>query len=376
VRVALVHDYLNQYGGAERVLEILHELYPDAPIYTSIFDPTTMPRSFQSWDIRTSFLQRIPLSRRIHRTLLPLYPLAFESFDFSGYDVVLSNSSAWAKGVITPPQTLHVCYCLSPMRWAWSYDAYIQREQLGRSARRLLPPVIHYLRLWDVASAQRVDRFIGISRVVRDRIAKYYRRDADLIFPPVDAARIPMGGEHGDEYLVVSRLIPYKRIDLAVAACTRLGLPLRVIGDGRDRPRLTALAGPTVRFAGRLPDHEVHAALGRCRAFIFPGEEDFGIAPVEAMAAGRPVIAYAGGGALDTVAEHISGRFFAPQTVDALADMLTSWIPESFDPPAIRAHAMQFDTGAFQNQTQEYVAAAHREHQARRSVATHERASV
>jgi glycosyltransferase involved in cell wall biosynthesis len=376
VRVALVHDYLNQYGGAERVLEVLHELYPDAPVYTSLFDRATVPRSFRSWDIRTSFLQRIPLSHRIHRALLPLYPLAFESFDLHEYDVVLSNSSAWAKGVITPPQTLHVCYCLSPMRWAWNYDAYVQREQLRGSARRLLPPVIHYLRIWDVVSAQRVDRFIGISRVVRDRIAKYYRREADLIFPPVDAARIPMGAERSDEYLVVSRLIPYKRIDLAVAACTRLGVPLRVIGDGRDREKLAALAGPTVRFDGRVSDRDVHTALGRCRAFIFPGEEDFGIAPVEAMAAGRPVVAYAAGGALDTVSDGVSGRYFAPQTADALADTLASFDSASFDPDAVRAHAMQFDTAAFKEQIQAYVADAFREHQARVSVAARERTSV
>jgi glycosyltransferase involved in cell wall biosynthesis len=376
VRVALVHDYLNQYGGAERVLEVLHELYPDAPIYTSLFDSTTMPSQFRSWDIRTSFLQRIPGSHRIYRSLLPLYPLAFESFDFSAYDVVLSNSSAWAKGIITPPNTLHVCYCLSPMRWAWNYAGYVQREQLGPSTRGLLPPVIHYLRVWDATSAQRVDRFIGISRVVVDRIAKYYRRPADLIFPPVDAARIPLGTEHGNEFLVVSRLIPYKRIDLAVAACSQLGLPLRVIGDGRDREKLVAIAGPTVKFEGRLSDQEVHAALGHCRAFIFPGEEDFGIAPVEAMAAGRPVVAYAGGGALDTVADGTSGRFFGQQTVAALADTLERFEGGAYSPAAVRAHAMKFDTASFKDQIVRYVARAYAEHRDALAVAAPESASV
>ncbi len=375
MRVALVHDYLNQYGGAERVLEVLHDLYPDAPIYTSLLDPAIMPPAFQSWDIRTSFLQRIPGSRRVHRALLPLYPLAFESFDLSGYDVVLSNSSAWAKGVITPPNTLHVSYCLSPMRWAWSYEGYVQREQLRNSARSLLPPVIHYLRMWDVTSAQRVDRFIGISRVVVDRITKYYRRSADLIFPPVDASHIPMGTEHGDEFLVVSRLIPYKRIDLAVAACSRLSLPLRVIGDGRDRDKLMAMAGPTVKFEGRLSDQEVHAALGHCRAFIFPGEEDFGIAPVEAMAAGRPVIAYAAGGALDTVAAG-TGRFFHHQSVDALADALGRFEGDSYDPVGVRTHAMKFDTATFREQIVSYVERALVEHRGALAVATPEGASV
>ncbi len=376
MRIALIHDYLNQYGGAERVLEVLHDLYPDAPVYTSLFDPATMPRHFQSWDIRTSFMQRIPGARRAHRSLLPLYPLAFESFELSDYDVVLSNSSAWAKGVITPPNTVHVCYCLSPMRWVWNYGGYVQREELGTVARRLLPPIVHYLRLWDVTSAQRVDRFIGISRVIVDRIAKYYRRAADMIFPPVDTCRIPMGSRRGDEYLVVSRLVPYKRIDLAIAACSRLGLPLTVIGDGRDREKLMAQAGPTVRFAGRLSDGDVHAALGQCRAFIFPGEEDFGIAPVEAMAAGRPVVAYAGGGALDTVVEGRTGRFFAPQTVDALADVLRAFDADAFDPAAVREHAMRFDTAAFRDQIASYVERAYAEHRAGLAVATSRGASV
>lgn len=369
MRIALVHDYLNQYGGAERVLEVLHELYPSAPVYTSLFDPAVMPPRFRSWDIRTSFIGRIPLARRFHRSLLLLYPLAFESFDLSGYDVVLSNSSAWAKGVITPPHTLHICYCLSPMRWAWSYDLYVREERISRPARVLLPPGVHYLRLWDVVSARRVDRFVGISRVVVQRIAKYYRRPADLIFPPVDVTGTPFQEEPGEEFLVVSRLVPYKRVDLAVAACTRLNAPLRVIGDGRDRQRLMALAGPTIRFDGRLSDEAVHAALGRCRAFLFPGEEDFGIAPVEAMAAGRPVIAYAAGGALDTVVEGLSGRFFAPQTVDALTDALAAFNPQAFQPRAIREHAMQFDTGAFRERIRQYVEQAYREHRAQRSVA-------
>jgi len=354
-RIALVHDYLNQYGGAERVLETFHELYPNAPIYTSLYDPDVMPPKFRSWDIRTSFLQRIPGSRRFHRPLLLLYPMAFESFDLRDYDVVISNSSAWAKGVITGPDTLHVSYCLTPMRWAWSYDEYVNRERMGKAARRVLPSAVHYLRLWDVATANRVDRFIGISRVVVSRIAKYYRRDADLISPPVDVESIPFNPQAGNSFLVVSRLIPYKRIDLAVSACSRLSLPLTVVGDGRDRAQLQAAAGPTVRFTGRLSDREVRDALAGCGAFLFPGEEDFGIAPVEAMAAGRPVVAYAGGGALDTVADGVTGRFFAPQTVGALEERLSDFDFNGFSPEAIRAHAMQFDTRSFTQTFARYV---------------------
>lgn len=376
MRVALVHDYLNQYGGAERVIEALHALYPDAPVYTSLYDAAAVPARFRSWDIRTSFLQRMPLARRFPRAFFLLYPLAFESFDLSGYDVVISNSSAWCKGVVTPPETIHICYCLTPMRWAWSYEGYVEREQLGQAARRVLPAAMHYLRLWDAASANRVDRFIGISRAVVARIAKYYRREADWIAPPVNIRAIPLGTEAGSDYLVVSRLVPYKRIDLAVAACSHLGLPLTVIGDGRDRARLEALAGPTVRFVGRVPDARVYEALTRCQAFLFPGEEDFGIAPVEAMAAGRPVVAYAGGGALDTIVEGLTGRFFTPQTVDALTEQLASFGRHRFDPHAIREHAMRFDTGSFQEAFGQYVQRARAEHAAANDVARRQGSSL
>ena len=375
MRVALVHDYLNQYGGAERVLEALHHLYPDAPVYTSIYDPASMPAHFKSWDIRTSFLQRIPLARQLHRSFLLLYPTAFESFDLRGYDVVVSNSSAWSKFVITPPETLHVCYCLTPMRWAWNYEEYVEREQLGGIVRRVLPFAVHYLRKRDTATASRVDRFIGISRAVVARIAKYYGREADLIAPPVDTQSVPVGDGPGDSYLVASRLVPYKRIDLAVVACSRLGVPLTVVGDGRDRSRLEALAGPTIRFVGRLPDRGVYETMARSRAFLFPGEEDFGIAPVEAMAAGRPVIAYAAGGALDTVIDGVTGCLFSPQTVEALADRLRAFNPDDFEPSAIRQHAMRFDTRVFQESFAAYVKRS-RDERAAQPVAPWEPASV
>lgn len=380
MRVALVHDYLNQYGGAERVLEALHDLYPEAPVYTSIYDPRAVPPQYRQWDIRTSFLQRIPFSLRLglrfHRALLPLYPLAFESFDLSTYDVVLSCSSAWAKGVITGPKTLHVCYCLTPMRWAWTYQEYVEREGLGRSVQRVLPAVMHYLRMWDSTSAQRVDRFIGISSTVVARIQKYYRRDADLIFPPVDTEAIHLGTTNGSEYLIVSRLVPYKRIDLAVAACSHLGLALTIIGDGRDRARLATRAGPTVRFMGRRPDGEARAAMGACRALLFPGEEDFGITPLEAMAAGRPVIAYAGGGALDTIIDGVTGRLFRPQTVEALEEQLTSFDPAGFDPDSLRRHALGFSRTRFQQAIAAYVEEAWRARQAEGAFAQSAEASV
>src|SRR5581483_10026089 len=203
-RVALVHDYLNQYGGAERVIEALHELFPEAPVFTSLYDPAAMPARYRTWDIRTSFLQRIPAARRFHRSLLLLYPMAFEAFDLRQFDVVISNSSAWAKSVITGPATTHICYCLTPMRWAWNYAEYGEREGLGKATRAVLPAAIHYLRLWDVATAKRVDRFVGISRAVVARIGKYYGRAADLIPPPVDVADAELSTSHSDQFLVVS----------------------------------------------------------------------------------------------------------------------------------------------------------------------------
>ncbi|MPZ13710.1 MAG: glycosyltransferase [Chloroflexi bacterium] len=369
MRVALVHDYLNQYGGAERVLDALHELYPHAPVYTSLFDPEAMPHRYRTWDIRTSFLQRIPLARRFHRACFLLYPAAFESFDLAGYDLVISDSSAWAKGVITRPETMHICYCHTPMRWAWNYEEYVAREQLGAAVRRILPVAIHFLRKWDTSNARRVDRFIGNSRAVVARIAKYYRREAELIPPPVDTRRIQMEARPGDSLLVVSRLAPYKRVDLAVEACSRMSLPLTVVGDGRDRGRLEALAGATVRFVGRQSDDTVFAAMAGCRAFLFPGEEDFGIAPVEAMAAGRPVVAYASGGALDTVVDGVTGRLFSPQTTEALIAALETLDAERFDPVGIRRHAMGFDTRVFQERIVSYVEQALLAHRQRTAVA-------
>lgn len=355
-RVALAHDYLNQYGGAERVLEALHALYPEAPVYTSMYWPEKMSPTIRGMDVRTSFMQSLPFVKQKHQPFLPLYPLAFESFDLSGYDLVISNSSAFCKGVITQPHTLHVCYCLTPMRWVWSYRAYVERERLSRAVRTVLPAAISQLRAWDVASAQNVDRFIGISRAVAARINKYYRRDAAVIYPPVScSAFAPQPGREEDYYLVVSRLIPYKRIDLAIDACTRLGVKLKVVGGGRDEADLRARAGPTVQFLGRVSDAELKDLLARCRAFIFPGEEDFGITPLEASASGRPVVAFAAGGALDTIAEGQTGVFFREQRVEAVMEAIQTVELHAWDPHQIRAHAERFDTSVFHREMGAFV---------------------
>lgn len=361
MRLALVHDWMNQVGGAEGVLEQLVALFPDAPIYTSIYDSGAMPASWREWDIRPSWMNRLPLVKKHHQPFLPLYPLAFEGLDLSGYDVVLSNKSGFCHGIITPPETLHICYCLTPTRYVWRYHDYARREGLGRLGRIALVPMLSYLRLWDRLAADRVDRFIAISSEIRRRIAKYYRRESEIVYPPVDTQRFTPSDGYDDYFLIVGRLVPYKRVDLAVRACTTLGLPLKVGGSGRDWVRLRSIAGPTVEFLGRVPDSVLPDLMARCKAFLFPGEEDFGITPVEAMAAGRPVIAYASGGALDTVIEGRTGALFGEQSVKALVEVLQCFDPNAYDPSVIRQHAEQFDTAVFRQKIREYVAQAYEE---------------
>ncbi len=359
MKVALVHDYLNQMGGAERVVMAFHEIFPDAPIYTSIYDPQRVDPAFQKMDIRTSFMQKLPMVTKHHQPYLPFYPFAMEKLDLRGYDLVLSSSSAFGKGVITRPETLHICYCHTPMRWCWNYDEYIEREQLGKAARTILPFFITGLRVWDQASAMRVDHFIANSPVVAERIQKYYRRDAVIIPPPVEASRFPFDptSETEDYFFIASRLIPYKRIDLAIEACNRLRLPLLISGSGRDLERLQKLAGPTIRFLGRLPDDQITHYFMHCRAFLFPGEEDFGITPLEAQACGRPVIAYGAGGALASIVDGTTGVFFHEQTVESLVEVLASFNERAFDPHVIHNHALEFDTPRFHRRILQFIEA-------------------
>lgn len=350
MRLAIVCSWLNQYGGAERVLEVIHDMYPQAPVYTSIYWPRALPQRYGSWDIRPSFLNRLPFIKRWHRPFLALYPLGFESFDLRDYDLVLSVTSAFAHGIITSSHTQHVCYCLTPARFLWNYHTYVEREELGRLERLALLPLLQRLRLWDRSAAERVDRFIAISTTVQRRIKSHYGRDSQIIYPPVRIGHSDRDCEPEDYFLIVSRLVPYKRIDLAVRAFNRLGLPLRIVGDGRDRAALEAMAKPNVQFMGHLSDVEVREQMARCRAFVFPGEEDFGIAPVEAMAAGRPVIAYGAGGALDTVIEGESGTFFREPNPDALIEAVRRLERYRFDPDHLRTHAQRFGIARFERE--------------------------
>ncbi len=330
-------------------------MYPQAPIYTSMFWPQAFPSRYRGWDIRPSFMDRLPLVHRHHQWFLPLYPYAFEQFDLSEYDLVLSVTSAFAHGVVTRARTLHICYCLTPARFLWDYDNYAERESLGPLVRWVLPLLIRNLRLWDRAAADRVDQFVAISRAVQQRIGKHYGRDSDIVYPPVEVERIALSRHEGDHYLIISRLVPYKRIDLAVEAFNELGRPLLIIGEGRDRPRLEAMAGPNVRFVGHVADDALGEYLSGCRAFVFPGEEDFGIAPLEAQAAGRPVVAYAGGGALETVVEGQTGVFFREPTPAALAEAIQQLDALQFDPVAIRQHAMRFDRTEFERRLADLI---------------------
>jgi len=359
MKVALVHDYLNQMGGAERVVLALHEMFPEAPLYTSIYDPLRVDIAFQSIDIRTSFMQKFPLVKKHHQPFLLFYPFAMEQFDLRGYDLVLSSSSAFAKGIITRAETMHICYCHTPMRWCWNYHEYVEREQLGRIPRSILPFFISALRVWDQTSSMRVDHFIANSPVVADRIRKYYRRDAVVIPPPVEVSRFTFNPttRPEDYFLIISRLMPYKRIDLAIEACNQLQLSLVIIGSGRDKNRLKRIAGPSIRFIGRLSDQEVLYYYAHCRALILPGEEDFGITPLEAQASGRPVIAYAAGGALASVIDNVTGTFFHKQTVESLMEVLASFDEQRYDPQTIYNHALEFDQPRFRRRIQQFIAA-------------------
>jgi glycosyltransferase involved in cell wall biosynthesis len=296
----------------------------------------------------------LPFARRRQQLYLPLYPTAFERFDFSGYDLVLSNKSGFCHGVITGPETLHICYCLTPTRYVWRYHQYAHQEQLSRPVRLALQPFLTWLRMWDRLAADRVDHFIAISEEVRRRIDKIYRRDSVIIHPPVDTGRFEPASRVEDYYLLVGRLVPYRRVDLLIKAFNKMDKPLVIAGSGRDRQRLEAMAGPTINFLGYVPDGELPGLMARCRAFVFPGEEDFGIAPLQAMAAGRPVIAYAGGGALETVVPG-TGSLFADQSVAAIIKAVESFDPAAVSPATIRAHAEKYDLKLFKEKLSSFI---------------------
>ena len=347
MKVAIVHDFFCNLGGSDQVAAVLHQLYPDAPVYTLLVsDRNRQEALLQGMDIRASFIQRLPLARRRHEVYLPLFPLAVESFDLTGYDLLLSSSHACAKGVIPAPEALHICYCYTPARYAWDLS-YLYARHAPRLMRWYIALVMHRFRVWDLSAASRVDHFVADSCFVARRIERYYRRTSTVIYPPVDTAFFTPGGQDGGYYLVVSRLTAYKQIDLAVEAFNRLGKPLWIVGDGPERRRLQAMAGPSIRFLGALPREGVRDAMRGCQALIYPGKEDFGITPVEVQATGRPVIAFGQGGALESVLDAVTGVFFEEQTVEALCKAVDRAARLSFDREVIRRNAARFGREVF-----------------------------
>jgi glycosyltransferase involved in cell wall biosynthesis len=347
MRIAVVHDYFTQLGGAEKVAEELYCMLPNPSLFATVALPNRMPPRLENIQVETSWMQKLPKIKDYYRLYFVLYPFAVGSMDLSAYDLVISSSSGYAKGVRTASDAIHVCYCHTPMRWAWSYQSYAKRESFGLSQRALLPMFIRELRRWDEKASRQPDHFVANSKAVAERIRKVYHRSAEVIHPPIETERFRPAGRPEDYYLVLSRLVSYKRIDLAVKACTQRGKKLLVIGDGPDRRSLEAMAGPTVSFLGRASDEQVEYYAARCRALLFPGEEDFGMAPVEVAAAGRPTIAYRAGGALETVVENSTGLFFDEPTPESLGDAMDTLERQQWSSSELRKHSKSFSVPVF-----------------------------
>jgi glycosyltransferase involved in cell wall biosynthesis len=380
MRIAIVHHWFTSVSGGERVVDALGLLYPSADIFTLVCEPTGLPPSVRDRKVTASFLNRIPGARRFHRHFLPIFPLAVESLDLSGYDLVISSDSGPVKGVITDPASIHICYCHSPMRYLWDLHADYS-EPMGVVAKSAFKLSSHYVRNWDYAAAQRVDYFVANSTYVAARIRKYYRRESTVIYPPVETHRGRLAMQHGDYYLSVGRLVRYKRTDLLIEACNRLGRKLLVVGSGPELPSLRRMAGPTITFLGALGDADLWDVYSKCRALLFAANEDFGLVPLEAHACGRPVIAYHKGGVLETVigqppgvahrssadpAELQTGVFFAEQVSEALVEAILRYeaTEANFNPRKIREYARRFDTPVFLSNFADYVDRILRLHQA------------
>jgi glycosyltransferase involved in cell wall biosynthesis len=369
MRVAIVHHWFVTQGGGERVAEVLGNIYPEADLFTLVADPSQMPQGLLGRPTTTSFLQRIPGGKRIHRHLLPLYPFAVEQLDLTSYDLVITSDSGPVKGVITHQNAVHICYCHSPMRYLWdNYHAYASR--MAPLNRLVFSISAHYVRSWDYQAAQRVTHFIANSEYVSRRISHYYNRESTVIHPPIDTERGLIANRPEDYYLAAGRLVPYKRTEILIEACNKLGRHLRIVGDGPEMKRLKSIAGPTIHFLGKLTTSELWQAYAHCRALLFAADEDFGMVSLEAQACGRPVVAYGRGGSLETVRGYAdravrhpmkqcdaTGTFFYEQTGDAvaLAILRLEAVEEDLSPQAIQQHARQFDTGVFIDKFRHFV---------------------
>jgi len=357
MKIALVHDHLTQIGGAERVLKVFSSLYPEAPIFTLIHDEGRFHNFIDGARIRTSFLQRIPGSRSRYQWLLPLMPTATELHDLGQFDIVLSSSSAFSKGVITKSTTMHVCYCHTPTRYLWTdTHTYTNDLKIPRLIKKGVPFLLSQLRLWDQLAANRVDRFIANSKTVQERIKKYYRRASDCIYPPVAVDQFHISNTPGDYFLAGGRLVSYKKFDMICEAFNNLGLPLKIFGIGPELPKLRSIAKKkNIEFLGAVTDEQRAELYSKCLAYLHPQEEDFGITAIEAMASGRPVIALAAGGALETVVDGVTGTFFYDQDWPALADAVIRFDAAKYNPIKIRGHAQQFSVERFSKEVSSYI---------------------
>src|SRR3989338_5546212 len=348
MKIALAHEYLNQFGGAERVLQVLSEIFPNAPIYTLFYDPEATGRVFEGKEIRTSFLDRLPFIKKYHRLFPLLMPMAVEQFNFSDFDLVLSVSASFSKGIITKPGTRHICYCLTPPRFFLG-DSQKFKKEIGypNFVLKIIATFINYLRVWDREASFRVDKFWAISDFIRRRIKKYYLQDSDLIYSPVNVGKFKISDKIGDYFFMAGRLVSYKRFDLAVSAFNKLGWPIKIVGIGPEMKRLKKIAGKNIEFLGLVSDEELARLYSHAKGFIFPQEEDFGITPLESMASGRPVIAYRGGGAVETIIEGKTGDFFDEQSAASLIGVLKNFNADRFDPVLCRNQAEKFDIEVF-----------------------------
>lgn len=368
MKIAIVCDFLTKMGGAQKVLLALHQLYPDAPIHCLLYDEKGTNRQFKDCEIRPSSLQKLPALLRLRpKFLISRFTKAIEEFDFSKYDIVISINDSFSHGVITKPETYHLCYCNTPTRYLWDWHAeYLAENKIGYNIKGLfVQKLLHKQRIWDRVSADRVDHFIANSENVKSRIKKYYRRDADVVYPPVEVADIKMATEEPKNYfLIVSRLEPYKKIDLAILACNKLKKKLIIVGNGSAKKYLEKIAGPTVEFSGWKDNAEVIQYYQNTKAFIFPGEEDFGITPVEAMAAGRPVIAFGKGGTLESVIEGKTGLFFKDPTVESLTGVIVELEKkyDDFIPSICRQRAEKFSKEKFLTEIKKQVETGYKNH--------------
>ncbi|WFS03320.1 glycosyltransferase [Rhizobium tumorigenes] len=356
MRIAIVHYWLVGMRGGEKVLETLCRMYPTADIFTHVYDPKLISGTIKLHKIQTTFINRLPFAKTMYKKYLPLMPMALEQIDLSGYDLIISSESGPAKGIVPASDATHVCYCHSPMRYIWNmYNQYYDNS--GIVTKAMMPPLAHYLRAWDFATANRVDNFAANSATVGKRIKSYYRRNSEIIHPPVDTGSFgPVAaGDLGDHYLMVGELVKYKRPDLAVEACNAMKAKLVVIGGGEMLDQLRKIAGPTVQILGPQPFDVLQYHYARCKALIFPGEEDFGIVPVEAMASGRPVIAFGRGGATETVVADKTGVFFTTQTTENIIDAIERMARLDFNPDDAVSRAYEFRTEVFVDRFKSFI---------------------